>query len=134
MPRAHLPVPLRTMATAVFLAVGTALAAASPTELLLKPDELSSGARSKPTPTKREHRDKDKREGKLPKFDYYLDESDPDILILRRQDGSFVATFSAGGVSRESIVEAAKEDYRQLVEADAAWQDQEEEEEDTEEG
>jgi hypothetical protein len=26
----------------------------------------------------------------FPKFDYYLDESDPDIVILRRQDGSFV--------------------------------------------
>jgi hypothetical protein len=62
----------------------------------------------------------------LPKFDYYLDESDPDIVTLRRQDGAFVAAFSAGGVSRERIVEAAKEDYRQLVEADAAWQGQEE--------
>ncbi len=115
MPRAHLPVPLRTMATAVFLAVGTALAAASPTELLLNPDELSSGARSKPRPTKREHRVKDKREGKLPKFHYILDEADPDILILRRQDGSFVATFSAAGATKEGIVEAAMEDYRTLV-------------------
>jgi hypothetical protein len=26
---------------------------------------------------------------------YCLDESDPDIVILRRQDDSFVATFSA---------------------------------------
>ena len=32
----------------------------------------------------------------LPKFDYYIDNSDPDIVILRRQDGSFVAAFSAG--------------------------------------
>ena len=31
----------------------------------------------------------------LAKFDYYLDESDPDIVVLRRQDGSFVAAFSA---------------------------------------
>ena len=36
-------------------------------------------------------------EEKLPKFDYYLDESDPDIVVLRRQDGSFVAAFSARG-------------------------------------
>ncbi len=115
MPRAHLAVPLRTMASAVFLAVGTALAAASPTELLPNPNELSSGARSKPRPTKREHRDKDKREGKLPKFDYYLDESNPDILILRRQDGTFVAAFSARGATKEGIVEAAMEDYRTLV-------------------
>jgi hypothetical protein len=33
----------------------------------------------------------------LPKFDYYLDESDPDILVLSRQDGSFAAAFSAQG-------------------------------------
>ena len=33
----------------------------------------------------------------LAKFYYYIDESDPDILLLRRQDGSFVAAFSAQG-------------------------------------
>jgi hypothetical protein len=42
---------------------------------------------------------------------YYLDESDPDVLILRRQDGTFVAAFSAQGATTEGIVEAAKEDY-----------------------
>ncbi|HET7272581.1 MAG TPA: hypothetical protein VFI90_16030 [Rubrobacter sp.] len=42
---------------------------------------------------------------------YYLDESDPDILILRRRDNSFVAAFSASGATREGICEAAKEDY-----------------------
>jgi hypothetical protein len=46
---------------------------------------------------------------------YYLDESDPDILILRRGDGTFVAAFSAAGASREGIVEAAKEDYETLL-------------------
>jgi hypothetical protein len=46
---------------------------------------------------------------RLPKFDYYLDESDPDILVLRRQDGAFVAAFSARGATDEDIVEAAKE-------------------------
>jgi hypothetical protein len=44
-----------------------------------------------------------------PKFDYYLDETDPDILILRRQDGAFVAAFSARG--------ATKEDYQALIRA-----------------
>jgi hypothetical protein len=44
----------------------------------------------------------------LPKFDYYLEKSDPDIMILRRQDGAFVAAFSALGAKREGIVEAAK--------------------------
>ena len=58
-------------------------------------------------------------EKKLPKFDYYLDESDPDIAILRRQDGLFVAAFSAQGATREGIVEAAKENYKMLTEANA---------------
>jgi hypothetical protein len=51
----------------------------------------------------------------LPKFDYYLDESDPDVLVLRRQDGTFVAAFSAQAATREGILEAAREDYRRLV-------------------
>ena len=51
----------------------------------------------------------------FPKFDYHLDESDPDIVVLRRQDGAFVATFSAWGTTESSIVEAAKEDYRELI-------------------
>ena len=51
----------------------------------------------------------------FPKFEYYLDESDPDIVVLRRQDGAFVAAFSATGATREGIVEAAKEDYRELI-------------------
>jgi hypothetical protein len=50
-------------------------------------------------------------------FDYYLDESDPDVVILRRQDGLFVAAFSARGATKEGIVDAAKEDYRELMEA-----------------
>ena len=54
-------------------------------------------------------------EPKLPKFDYYLDESDPDVVVLRRQDGAFVAVFSARGATMEGIAQAAKEDYRQLV-------------------
>ena len=53
------------------------------------------------------------------KFDYYLDESDPDIVILCRQDGTFVAAFSAIWATREGIAEAAKEDYGRLIEANA---------------
>jgi hypothetical protein len=56
---------------------------------------------------------------RLPKFDYHLDELDPDILVLRRQDGSFVAAFSARGATREGIVEAAEEDYRALIQEHA---------------
>jgi hypothetical protein len=55
----------------------------------------------------------------LPKIHYSLDESDPDILVLRRQDDSFVAAFSARGATREGIEEAAKEDYRKVIEANA---------------
>jgi hypothetical protein len=46
---------------------------------------------------------------------YFIDESDPDIVVLRRQDGSFVAAFSAMGATSDGIVEAAKEDYWLLV-------------------
>jgi hypothetical protein len=52
---------------------------------------------------------------KFPLFEYHLDESDPDIVVLRRQDDAFVAAFSARGAAREGIVEAAKEDYRELI-------------------
>jgi hypothetical protein len=51
----------------------------------------------------------------FPKFEYHLDDSDPDIVVLRRQDDAFVAAFSARGATREGIVEAAKEDYRELL-------------------
>ena len=52
-----------------------------------------------------------------PKFDYYLDETDPNILVLRRQDGSFVAAFSARGATKEGIAQAAEEDYQALIRA-----------------
>lgn len=45
--------------------------------------------------------------------DYVLDESDPDAIILRRADGSFVAAFSSRGVTREGILEAVEEDRRE---------------------
>jgi hypothetical protein len=51
----------------------------------------------------------------FPSFNYYLDESDPDIVVLRRQDDSFVAAFSAEGATKEGIRQAAEEDYRELV-------------------
>jgi hypothetical protein len=60
-----------------------------------------------------------KEELLLPKFDYYLDESNPDIVILLRQDGAFAAAFGAQGLTREGLVEAAKEDYWKVVEANA---------------
>ena len=51
---------------------------------------------------------------RLPSY-YYLDKSDPDVLVLRRQDGTFVAAFSAQGATTEGIVEAADEDYAALL-------------------
>src|SRR5215218_8965728 len=51
----------------------------------------------------------------FPSFGYYLDESDPDVVVLRRQDGSYVAAFGAIGATREGIVEATREDYAALV-------------------
>jgi hypothetical protein len=39
---------------------------------------------------------------------YYLDESDPDLVILRRQEAdTFVAAFSGQGASKEGILAAA---------------------------
>ena len=32
-------------------------------------------------------------------FGYYLDRSDPDVLILRGEDGAFVAAFGARGAT-----------------------------------
>jgi hypothetical protein len=54
------------------------------------------------------------RETPLPRH-YYIDESDPDVVVLRRQDGAFVAAFSATGATKEAIVRAAKEDYDTLL-------------------
>jgi hypothetical protein len=41
---------------------------------------------------------------------YGLDRSDPDVLLLRRWDGSSVAAFSARGATRAGIVEAVEDD------------------------
>lgn len=56
---------------------------------------------------------------RFPTFAYYLDQSDPDVVIVRRQDGTFVAAFSARGATKEGILEAAKEDRRELIQAHA---------------
>src|SRR5918994_1973796 len=58
-----------------------------------------------------------KRQGGLPEFDYQPVHSD--VLVLRRQDGTFVAAFGAREVTIEDIVEAATEDYSGSVEARA---------------
>ncbi len=58
------------------------------------------------------------REAELPKH-YNLDESDPDAVVLRRDDRTFVAAFSARGATREGLVEAAREDYAALIKQSA---------------
>ncbi len=58
------------------------------------------------------------REAGLPKH-YRLIESDPDVVVLRREDGTFVAAFSARGATKEELVEAAREDYASLIEQTA---------------
>ena len=58
-------------------------------------------------------------EALLPKVDYYLDESDPDIVVLRRQVGLFVAAFSAWGPRGRVSWKAAKEDYWKVIETNA---------------
>jgi hypothetical protein len=50
-------------------------------------------------------------------FDSYLDQSDPDVFILCRKDGSFVAAFSARGATEGGIIEAVREDRRELIRA-----------------
>jgi len=55
---------------------------------------------------------------------YYLDESGPDIITLRRRDGTFVAAFSAQGATREGIIEAAMQDSRRPDAPDPPDEDQ----------
>jgi hypothetical protein len=44
---------------------------------------------------------------------YTLDESDPDLLVVRHCDGAFVAAFSARGATREGILESLRDYYHQ---------------------
>jgi hypothetical protein len=56
----------------------------------------------------------DKHSLRLPQS-YYLDESDPDSVILGRSDGSFAAAFSAQSATKEGIRQGATEDYHRLL-------------------
>ena len=46
----------------------------------------------------------------FPPGGYDLDETDADVAVLRRGDGSFVAAFSTLGATEASIRRAAEED------------------------
>jgi len=41
---------------------------------------------------------------------YYVDVGDPDVLALRREDGSLVAAFSAQGATHAEIWSTARQD------------------------
>jgi hypothetical protein len=61
----------------------------------------------------------------LPKFEYYLDESDPDVVLLRGQDDSFVAAFSPEGVTKEGIMKLPRktiEPCLKLTQALCRWE------------
>jgi hypothetical protein len=54
-----------------------------------------------------------KEEGRGPYLPsgYTLDETDPDEIVLRRPDGSEVATFSAVGAGAREVERSAWEDF-----------------------
>ena len=54
------------------------------------------------------------QEVQLPK-DYRLDEPDPGVVVLLRDDGTFVAAFITGDAKKEGILQAAREDRTALV-------------------
>jgi len=66
---------------------------------------------SEELPKVREGMTPDEKDDTLPPG-YLLDESDPDIVTLRRKDGTFVAAFSAQGATKEGIKDAAMQDFR----------------------
>lgn len=52
------------------------------------------------------------REGKIALPTGYSLEHGADVLLLRREDGSVAATFSARGVSSSEVARIAAEDHR----------------------
>ncbi len=44
---------------------------------------------------------------------YRLDETDADYVVLRREDGSEVAVFSATGADPREVERRAREDYQE---------------------
>ena len=79
-------------------------------------EEDDEAVRSVPWPTTRERLVREIKdalhEAYLPPG-YYLDRSDPEVLILRRAGGEVVARFSVPGYSAESVEREAWEDHRQ---------------------
>ena len=62
-----------------------------------------------------EPRNETTQEVQLPK-DYRLDEPDPGVVVLLRDDGAFVAAFITGDATKkEGILHAAREDRAALI-------------------
>ena len=61
-----------------------------------------------------EPRNETTQEVQLPK-DYRLDEPDPGVVVLLRDDGAFVAAFITGDAKKEGILHAAREDRAALI-------------------
>jgi hypothetical protein len=59
-----------------------------------------------------EPRNETAQEVQLPK-DYRLDEPDPGVVVLLRDDGAFVAAFITGDAKKEGILQAAREAARE---------------------
>ena len=49
---------------------------------------------------------------RFPSAGYSLDKSDPDVIVLRRGDGTFVAAFSVLGATQKAVQRAAEDDWR----------------------
>jgi hypothetical protein len=79
-------------------------------------EEEEQAVRSVPWPTSRERlvrEIEDVLDGVyLPPGCYYLDRSDPEVLVLRRGEGAVVARFSVPGYLAESVEQEAWEDHR----------------------
>ncbi len=79
-------------------------------------EEEEQAVRSVPWPTSRERlvrEIEDVLDGVYLPPGYYLDRSDPEVLVLRRGEGAVVARFSAPGYLAESVEQEAWEDHRQ---------------------
>jgi hypothetical protein len=72
---------------------------------------LCSGVREQPARKRREGV-AEMYDPRFPPAGYRLDRSDPDVLVLRRGDGTFVAAFSALGATRKAVQRAAEDDWR----------------------
>ena len=83
---------------------------------ILEEEEDDETVKSVPWPTTREQLVREIKDALHEVYlppGYYLDHSDPEVLVLRRPEGEVVARFSAAGYLAESVEREAWEDHRQ---------------------